>query len=86
MAMDELQIGRDSDARVHFAKALEMAPDDPSVHYGLGQLEFRARHFDRAVPHFEKSGGLYMGNAATTRGESLRRGSVKCYVAFWLLL
>ena len=65
MAMDELQVGRDSDARVHFAKALQMAPDDPAVHYGLGQLEFRARHFDKAVTHFEKSGGLYRGNAAT---------------------
>ena len=65
LAMDELQVGRDSDARVHFAKALEMAPDDPAVHYGLGQVEFRARHFDDAVGHFDKSGGLYAGNAAT---------------------
>ena len=36
MAMDELQLGRDSDARGHFANALAMAPDDPAVHYGWG--------------------------------------------------
>jgi tetratricopeptide (TPR) repeat protein len=42
-----------------------MAPDDAAVHYGLGQLEFRARHFDQAVAHFEKSGDLYKGNPAT---------------------
>lgn len=65
LAMDELQLGRDSDARGHFANALAMAPDDPAVHYGLGQLEYRARHFEGAVTHFEKSGELYRGNAAT---------------------
>jgi tetratricopeptide (TPR) repeat protein len=64
MAMDELQLGRDSDARGHFASALKSAPDDPAVHFGLGQLEFRARRFDRAVSHFERSGGLYKRDAA----------------------
>jgi tetratricopeptide (TPR) repeat protein len=65
IAIEELQLERDADARGHFANALAMAPDDPAVHYGMGQLEFRARQFDKAAAHFERSGGLYKGNAAT---------------------
>jgi tetratricopeptide (TPR) repeat protein len=65
LAMEELQLGRDSDARGHLDSALEIAPDDPAIHYGLGQLEFRARRFERAATHFEKSGSLYKGTPAT---------------------
>lgn len=64
LAMDELQLGRDSDARGHFASALEAAPEDTAVHFGLGQLEYRARHFDGAVAHFERSGDLYRRDPA----------------------
>jgi superkiller protein 3 len=62
LAMDELQIGRDADARAHFTTALASAPQDPAIHFGLGQLEYRARNYDRAVAHFESSGNLYLQN------------------------
>ena len=64
MAMDELQLGRDADARNHFETALAAAPDDPAVHFGLGQLDFRARQFEKAVQHFGRSGDLYRSNPA----------------------
>jgi tetratricopeptide (TPR) repeat protein len=59
LAMAELQLGRNADARLHFETALKAAPNDPMVHFGLGQLDHRERRFAEAVSHFEQSGGLY---------------------------
>jgi tetratricopeptide (TPR) repeat protein len=65
LAMVELQLGRDEDARGHFERAIQAAPSDLSLYFGMGQVEYRARHFAQAVAQFERSGDLYRQDPLT---------------------
>jgi tetratricopeptide (TPR) repeat protein len=58
LAVNELALGRRQDARLHFEAALKLMPRDPACHWGLAEIAFAARDFERAVDHYEQSGDL----------------------------
>jgi predicted Zn-dependent protease len=58
LAVNELALGRHQDARLHFEAALKAMPRDPACHWGLAEIAFAARDFERAAAHYEQSGDL----------------------------
>ncbi len=58
MAVNELALGRQRDAKLHFEAALKLMPRDPACHWGLAEIAFVARDFERAVDHYEQSGDM----------------------------
>jgi tetratricopeptide (TPR) repeat protein len=58
LAVNELALGRHRDARLHFEAALKFMPRDPACHWGLAEIAFAARDFERAAAHYEQSGDL----------------------------
>jgi predicted Zn-dependent protease len=58
LAVNELTLGRHRDARLHFEAALKLMPRDQACHWGLAEIAFAARDFERAAAHYERSGDL----------------------------
>ena len=46
------------DAEAALRSALAVAPDNPTVHYQMGNICFQQGQFERAVIHFEKAQGI----------------------------
>jgi predicted O-linked N-acetylglucosamine transferase (SPINDLY family) len=51
-ALDEVAGGRPDQADALYRAVLELLPDEPRAHFGLGQLERQAGHAGAAIPHF----------------------------------
>ncbi len=62
IAINELALGLSREARLHFEEVLKLLPDDPSCHWGLAEIAFDSRDFERAVTHYEKSGDIAWKN------------------------
>jgi tetratricopeptide (TPR) repeat protein len=60
LAIDEMAIGRISEAKAHLEKLLGLTPADPIARMAMAQIEFTARNHEAAVTHYEKSGELYL--------------------------
>jgi len=58
LAVNELALGRIQDARLHYEAALKVTPQDAACHWGLAEVAFAARDFERAAAHYEQSGDL----------------------------
>jgi tetratricopeptide (TPR) repeat protein len=58
LAVNELALGKHQDARLHFEAVLKSMPRDPVCHWGLAEIAFAAREFERATAHYEQSGDL----------------------------
>jgi tetratricopeptide repeat protein/uncharacterized protein DUF1570 len=58
------RIGRVDDARAHFRKLMESDPRSARATYGLGVLEVRSKHLDRALPLLERAAALDGGEPA----------------------
>lgn len=60
LAANELLMGLDEAARKHFEQAVQIAPNDSAINFGLAQIAFGAHRFDVAYRHFRMSGDLYL--------------------------
>jgi tetratricopeptide (TPR) repeat protein len=58
LAVNELALGKHQDARLHFEAVLKSMPRDAACHWGLAEIAFAAREFERAAAHYEQSGDL----------------------------
>ena len=66
LAVNELAAGRLEQAAIHFEKVLKSVPVDQACHWGLAEIAFARRDFQRAVDHYEQSGELSLREPSTT--------------------
>jgi tetratricopeptide (TPR) repeat protein len=71
-------LGRTSEAVVEFQKALQLAPQEPELNFGLGYLYWRKHEYDQAAKAFHSElsldpknaqAVLYLGDIAMKRGD-----------------
>jgi Flp pilus assembly protein TadD len=60
LAVNEMAMGLQSDAKSHFEQLLKAAPNDPVAHLYLGEISFAGHRYARAIAHYEQSDGLYL--------------------------
>jgi tetratricopeptide (TPR) repeat protein len=56
LAVNELNLGRATEAERLFRTVLEQAPVDEIAHAGLGEIELGRKNYRQALAHFEKGG------------------------------
>ncbi len=49
LAVNELALGLSKEAEIHFEEVLKQSPQDPTSHWGLAEIAFASRNFERAV-------------------------------------
>jgi tetratricopeptide (TPR) repeat protein len=54
LAVNEFTLGRPAEARKHFERVLEQAPDDEIAHVHLGEILFDERQYAAALIHYDK--------------------------------
>ncbi|HYP15485.1 MAG TPA: tetratricopeptide repeat protein, partial [Bryobacteraceae bacterium] len=60
LAHNLLETGDVENAHQHFKRALDIAPADPAVHFGLAQIAFTNAQHAAAIGHYEKTNGLHL--------------------------
>ena len=53
LAINELAMGQNKSAKIHFEQAVKLAPKDGVVHFHLGQIYFNEERYAEAAGHFE---------------------------------
>ena len=71
LAINELALGRGTEARSHFEQVLKLVPDDPVSHLNLAEMDYSARRYPQAAAHYQRSVGLYSKNNPVA-GRALR--------------
>jgi tetratricopeptide (TPR) repeat protein len=60
LALNEIAMGQEQNAKRHLEQLLELAPADPVANLAMAQVQFGAKQYATAVSSFEKSGDLYL--------------------------
>ena len=64
LAVAEIALGQQKEAKLHFTQLLKAVPNDPVAHLYLGEINFTERHYPEAVTHYYQSGGMYLKDPA----------------------
>ena len=65
LAMNEMAAGNAASAKKHFEALLEIVPEEPVAHLGLGEIQCSERLYMECLDHFERSNGAFLMDPRT---------------------